>query len=60
MNETMNCEYCDALLSAGDITVVPRGEEISFKVICHSCDRFQENSKVLENNGMFFIIEKNK
>ncbi len=52
------CEYCKAELSAGDISVIPKGNEITYEVICHGCDKCQENIKVVESNGIFLVFDK--
>ena len=52
----MECEYCKAELTAGDISVIPdKNGEYSYHVICHACDKTQ-SSEVSEVGGVFYVI----
>ena len=55
----MNCKFCNAHLSAGDISVFPKDKdlkEIEYKLICRECDTIQENV-VFEKDGSIFVID---
>ena len=51
----MECEYCKAELSAGDISVIPdKNGEHRYCVVCHSCDKQQ--SSIVSEVGNTFVV----
>ena len=56
----MKCEYCNAEMSAGDISLFPdKNGDIEYKVICPNCDKIQ-SSIVKEKDGMIYVITEEK
>jgi len=56
----MYCEFCNAEMSAGDISVFPESDgKLKYKVICPNCDKSQ-SSKVVEENGVFYVISEER
>ena len=52
----MNCEKCNAKLSAGDISVFPEEKfEITYKVVCPLCEHVQ-SYKVYATGGQFIVV----
>ena len=53
----MECQYCKAELSAGDISVIPdKNGEHHYYVVCHSCDK-QQSSIVCEVGNTLYVFQ---
>ena len=56
----IQCEFCNAELSAGDISLFPNKDgDIQYTLICPDCDKPQNNDVCLMG-GMFYVFPVDK